>query len=121
MKLPGAGGGDTKLLSLQGVFKLSVGDIELDIGETDDGSQAYLMKLSQIALKFFGISFPPSGNTIVFLFGDPARHGAGSRMGWYAAYNRSVPPPPPTPPGPPPPLFFDGPPVLLQPENRGTD
>lgn len=140
LKLPGAGGGDTKLLSLQGVFKLSVGDIELDIGETDEGGQAYLMKLSQIALKFFGISFPPSGNTVVFLFGDPARGGSESRIGWYAAYNRTVPPPtPPAPPGPPPPpkppgrakpmsaatlpapsasRFTDVPPALLAPISR---
>lgn len=89
LKLPGAGGGETKLLSLQGVFKLSIGDIELGIGQTDDGGQAYLMKLSQIALRFFGISFPPSGNTVVFLFGDPAKGGSASKIGWYAAYNRS--------------------------------
>ena len=91
IKLPGAGGGQAKLLSLQGVFKLSIGDIELLVGETDSGGQAYLLKLTQIALKFFGIAFPPSGNTVVFLFGDPAKGGAGSKIGWYAAYNKSGP------------------------------
>jgi hypothetical protein len=90
LKLPGAGGGEAKLLSLQGVFKLSIGDIELLIGETDTGGQAYLLKLTQIALKFFGISFPPSGNTVVFLFGDPAKSGSASKIGWYAAYNKST-------------------------------
>jgi hypothetical protein len=82
------------------------------------------MKLSQIALKFFGISFPPSGNTVVFLFGDPAKGGSGSKIGWYAAYNRTVPPTPPgTPPppklvAPPTPRFTDVAPELLVPISR---
>jgi hypothetical protein len=86
IKLPGAGGGQARLFSLQGILKLSISDIEWLFGETQEGTRAYLLKFSRIALQFFGIKFPPGGNTVFFLFGDPAPGAPQSNLGWYAAY-----------------------------------
>ncbi|UTY59517.1 hypothetical protein [Massilia sp. erpn] len=86
LKLPGSGG-DAKLLSLQGVLKLSIGEMKLSYLE---GQQAYMMVLYDIALKFLGlVQIPPlNGRTSFFLFGGPK--GAASKvseLGWYAVYN----------------------------------
>lgn len=91
LKLPGTGG-EGKLLSLQGVLKLSVDDIQLLIGETKDKRPAFMLKLTQIGLKFLGVKFPTSGNTVFFLFGDPNPGAPQSSLGWYAAYNKEKPP-----------------------------
>src|SRR5262249_48074652 len=59
ISLPGAGGGQAKLFSLQGILKLSIKDIEWVFGKTQEGGQAYLLKFTNIALQFLGIKFPP--------------------------------------------------------------
>lgn len=87
LKLPGTGG-DDRLFSLQGVLKLAVDDIQLLQGTTRDGRPAYLMKLTQIGLKFLGIKLPFSGNTVFFLFGAPNPGAPQNSLGWYAAYNK---------------------------------
>jgi hypothetical protein len=82
LRLPGAGG-QSKLLSLQGVLKLTIGQIEL----TCVPGGAYLLQLTQIALHFLSLQFPPSGSTAFYLFGDPAaKVGQRSAIAWYAAY-----------------------------------
>lgn len=86
LKLPGSGA-DAKLLSLQGVLKLSIGEMKLSYIE---GQQAYMLVLYDIALKFLGlVQIPPlNGRTSFFLFGGPK--GAASHvreLGWYAVYN----------------------------------
>ena len=47
-----------------------------------------MLKMTQIALKLLGIKFPPSGNTVFFLFGDPNQGAPQNSLGWYAAYNK---------------------------------
>jgi hypothetical protein len=85
LRLPGTSGAG-KVLSLQGVLALSVGDVELVLGETAAGDPAYLLKLGKIALKLLGLSFPTSGNTTFYVFGDPAPGAPQDAAGWYAAY-----------------------------------
>ena len=86
LRLPGAGA-NARLLSLQGVLKLSVGEMKLSYL---DGQQAYMLVLYDIALKFLGlVKIPPTnGRTSFYLFGGPK--GAASQvseLGWYAVYN----------------------------------
>ncbi|MDD5275152.1 MAG: hypothetical protein PHR16_03600 [Methylovulum sp.] len=86
LSLPGAGG-DAKLLSLQGVLKLTIGEMKLSYIE---GQQAYMMMLYDIALKFLGlVQIPPlNGRTSFFLFGGPKGSASKvSELGWYAVYN----------------------------------
>jgi len=95
LKLPGTGGGEAKLLSLQGILSLAVDDIQLLLGETqgtkdDPPRPAFMLKMTQIGLKFLGIKFPPSGNTVFFLFGDPNKDAPQNSLGWYAAYNKET-------------------------------
>ena len=85
LSLPGAAPG-ASLLSVQGVFRLSVGSIALlrQPVPGNPGEEFYCLRLSDIALKIFGIAKLPPGATIqMFIFGQPG--GTGS-MGWYAAY-----------------------------------
>jgi len=101
LRLPGTGGGEGKLLSLQGILSLSISDIEFLLGETQDKRPAYMLKMTQIALKLLGIKFPPSGNTVFFLFGDPNPSTPQNSLGWYAAYNKETQQALPPPSGPP--------------------
>ncbi len=87
IQLPGTGGVGT-LFSIQGVLKLSISDIQLLLGETQDGRPAFMLKLSQLALQFLAFKFPPSGNTVFFLFGNPEKGSDQHTLGWYAAYNK---------------------------------
>jgi hypothetical protein len=81
VELPGTGGG-AKLISLQNVLKLSIGQIVLT---TVTG--AFVLKLTDIALRFLGLlKIPPSGSTLFYLFGNPAGTGSPSGLGWYAMY-----------------------------------
>ncbi len=83
--LPGTGGG-AKLISLQNVLRLSIGQIRLT---RDAGKQAFLLMLTDIALKFLGLlKIPPNGATMFYLFGDPEGAGAPSGLGWYAMYKQ---------------------------------
>lgn len=83
--LPGTGGG-AKLISLQNVLRLSIGQIRLT---RDKGKQAFLLMLTEIALKFLGLlKIPPNGSTVFYLFGDPAGGGDPSGLGWYAMYKQ---------------------------------
>jgi hypothetical protein len=80
--LPGAGG-QSKMLSLQGVLKLTIGDLQLRY--LPEG--AYMLTLRSIALHFLMLQFPPSGATAFYLFGKPgAKPGQRSPLAWYGAY-----------------------------------
>lgn len=85
--LPGAAPG-AKLLSIQGVLKLSIASIKLlrqaVVGHP--GQRAFVLQLRNVGIKFLGIAKLPPGATIdFFLFG--ALEGSGS-LGWYAAYRK---------------------------------
>lgn len=85
LQLPGAGGG-AKLLSLQGVLRLSIGDIQLTYDEANKG---YLLTLSDMALKLLGLlKLPPGGATSFYLFGNPQPESKAGELGWYAVYNK---------------------------------
>lgn len=97
LKLPGTGGG-AKLLSLQGVMKLSIGDMRLRYVKNQDGekgeneTKSFMLTLSEIALKFLGIlKLPPNGATAFYLFGSPEAKGKAGELGWYAVYNQDKP------------------------------
>jgi len=88
LSLPGAAPG-AKLFSLQGVLKVSLGNITLQRQPVykdgvPSGQDYYCLRLDDIALKIFGIvKLPPDANIQFFLFGDPDNTGS---LGWYAAY-----------------------------------
>lgn len=86
LKLPGSGG-SAKLLSLQGVLKLTIGEMKLSY---INDQQAYMLMLYDIALKFLGlVQIPPlNGRTSFYLFGGPQGSASKvSELGWYAVYN----------------------------------
>ena len=85
LQLPGTAPG-AKLLSLQGVLKVSIGSLALQREEVSGrpGVHAFVLRLGNVGLTFLGVAKLPPGATInFFLFGDPT--GTGS-LGWYAAY-----------------------------------
>jgi hypothetical protein len=85
LSLPGAAPG-AKLFSLQGIFKIAIGSINL-MRQFVPGSatdEFYCLRLDDVALKIFGIvKLPPDATIQFFLFGDPNNTGS---LGWYAAY-----------------------------------
>jgi hypothetical protein len=88
LRLPGTGGG-AKLISLQNVLKLSIGQMVLTF---DRKNNSFLLMLTEIALRFLGLlKIPPSGSSTFFLFGNPAGDGKPSGLGWYAMFNRLPP------------------------------
>jgi hypothetical protein len=93
IQLPGTGGG-AKLISLQNVMKLSIGQIRLAYVKVQDAEDRYsfLLLFTDIALKFLGLlKIPPNGNTLFYLFGNPNSGGKASGLGWYAMYAVSNP------------------------------
>lgn len=87
IKLPGTSG-RKDFLNLENILKLSTGSINL---VKDREKDAFLLIMTNIALKFLGIvNLPPEGSSCFYLFADPNAEGAESKkgLGWYAAYNR---------------------------------
>jgi hypothetical protein len=85
LKLPGSTGGKKEIL-IQGVLRVAFQSIQLVVYDISPDEPAYLLKLKNITLKFFVLSFPPSARAEIILFGDP-KGGQGRRtLGWYAAY-----------------------------------
>ena len=85
LKLPGAAPG-AKLISLQGILKVSLDAIELTQQEREDKTRAFCLKLANIGLKFLGfLKLPPGATINFFLFGDPTGKGS---LGWYAVYKK---------------------------------
>ena len=88
IKLPGTGGG-AKLISLQSVLKLSIGQIRLAVDYSNADKPAFLMMFTEIALKFLGLlKIPPNGSSLFYLFGNPQSDGKASGLGWYAMYKK---------------------------------
>ncbi|HXC04668.1 MAG TPA: hypothetical protein VNZ86_07935, partial [Bacteroidia bacterium] len=86
LQLPGVNP-QAPFLSLQGILRVDIGSIQLLVAS--DGV-SYLMKINNIDLKVFTLSFPPGGSTSFFLFGNPASSTSQPQsMGWYAAYLES--------------------------------
>src|SRR5262249_35125420 len=87
--LPGTGGG-AKLISLQTVLSLSIGQLWLVRAASDkENEKTFLLMMTEIALKFLGIlKIPTSGSTLFYLFGNPKSGGKPSGLGWYAMYNQ---------------------------------
>ncbi|MFW0739851.1 hypothetical protein [Flavobacterium sp. T12S277] len=84
VKLPGVNP-QAPSFSLQGVLKLNIGSIMLQKA-TGTTSVAYLMKINNIALEVFSLSFPPGGNICFMLFGNPAANAKPESLGWYGSY-----------------------------------
>ncbi|HZM85120.1 MAG TPA: hypothetical protein VFF31_01065 [Blastocatellia bacterium] len=79
LSLPGVKGGE-RAITLQGVVKLTFGDISFLVNDSN-----YILQLRNIALSILSISIPPSGQTNIVLFGDPTGSDR-ETLGWYAAY-----------------------------------
>lgn len=79
LSLPGVSGGQ-RAISLEGVLSLTFGGIRFVVAPP-----TYLIQLSNIALKFLSVSFPPGGQVDMTLFGNPAQQSSGA-LGWFAAY-----------------------------------
>jgi hypothetical protein len=82
LKLPGTGSGG-KLLSLQGVLKLKIGELSLS-----DHDGTYVLELDRIALSVLMLTIPPSGQIDALLFADPTGTDH-STLGWYAGYAKT--------------------------------
>jgi hypothetical protein len=85
IKLPGTGGGK-KLLSLQGVLKLSVQYFEFRF-LTKPGMQ-YQLYFKNMGLSVLGKKLPSEGTTDMVLSGDPDRKLEAGSLAWMAAYYR---------------------------------
>ncbi len=81
LSIPGVKNGQ-RSISLQGVITLSFGDVNFIVS-----GQTYILELRAIALSVLSLTFPPTGQTSILLFGDP---GGTDRetLGWYAAFNK---------------------------------
>lgn len=90
LKLPGLGG-TTKIIDLQNVLKLSIGQSKLLYVPVKEGEppSSYMLLLTDIALKFLGfLKIPPNGFTNFYLFGNKEAVGEASSLGWYAHYKK---------------------------------
>jgi hypothetical protein len=88
VKLPGVNP-QAPSFSLQGILKLNIGLISLEKATPTTSSTAYLMKINNIALKLFSLSFPPGGDISFMLFGNPGTDAQPESLGWYGAYVKS--------------------------------
>jgi hypothetical protein len=89
IKMPFSGGMPDKGFSLQGILKFAVGDIMFINTPTGEGKMQYAMVFTQIGVSLMGLKLPKSGNTIFYLFGDPAGtqgNAAAGNLGWFGAY-----------------------------------
>ena len=101
LKLPGSSGGKKEIV-IQGLLKITFKSIQFVVYplNQDEGPATlpiraerevgYLLKIKNVMLKFFVLSFPPSGQTEFILFGDPRDdvERQDKLLGWYAAYAR---------------------------------
>jgi len=88
IKLPGTGGGK-KLLSLQGVLKLSIQFFEffmLPLQGTDD--KQYQLYFRNAGLSVLGMKLPTEGRMDMVLAGDPERKLEAGSLSWMVVYLR---------------------------------
>lgn len=94
ISLPGTGGG-ARLLSLQGVLRLAIGELKMSsvpIPGDAEKRDTFLLNMNDVGLKFLGLlKLPPNGSTAFYLFGNPDAQGDPSELGWYAVYNQDAP------------------------------
>ena len=93
IKLPGTGGGK-KLLSLQGVLKLSIQYFEftvLKLAQTQDIQ--YQLWFRNAGLSLLGMKLPTEGVIHMVLGGDPERKLEAGSLSWMASYYREDKPP----------------------------
>lgn len=94
LKLPGSSGGKKEIV-IQGVMKIVFKRIQFVVDEGNPERTGYLLKLKNIVLKFFVLSFPPNAATEIIIFGDPEATAEAllanpekRSVGWYAAYSK---------------------------------
>ena len=86
IKLPGTGGGK-KLLSLQGVLKLSIQYFEFKVKEIEPSKDLqYQLLFKNAGLSVLGKKLPTAGTIDMILFGDPFRQLEPGSLAWAAAY-----------------------------------
>jgi hypothetical protein len=90
IKLPGTGGGK-KLLSLQGVLKLSIQYFEFKVKKiagpiTNAEDWEYQLFFKNAGLSVLGKKLPTSGTIDMLLAGDPHRQLEPGSLAWSAAY-----------------------------------
>ncbi|MEA2664273.1 MAG: hypothetical protein QOI11_1217, partial [Candidatus Eremiobacteraeota bacterium] len=83
LSIPGVKGGK-RSISLQGVLTLAFGDIGFIVSGT-----SYILELRAITLSVLSLTFPPTGQTSILLFGDP-KGSDRETLGWYAGYAKSA-------------------------------
>jgi hypothetical protein len=87
IKLPGTGGGK-KLLSLQGVLKLSIQYFEFTTLPLGEGGVQYQLYFRNAGLSVLGMKLPTEGRMDMVLAGDPKRKLEAGSLSWLAAYYR---------------------------------
>lgn len=81
LKIPGVSSGQSGL-SLESLVQLTFGDIRFAVNGTN-----YILQMRNIAVKVLMLTFPPSGQTLLTLFGNPSNQ-TNTTLGWYAAYKK---------------------------------
>jgi hypothetical protein len=85
IKLPGTGGGK-KLLSLQGVLKLSVQYFEFATKALGEEDVQYQLTFRNAGLSLLGKKLPDTGTIDMILLGDPNRKLDAGSLSWFAMY-----------------------------------
>jgi hypothetical protein len=86
VKIPGASP-ENLSFSIEGLLGLSIDDIRFTSAGSPQGSTAYTLVFTNLALRFFGIKIPHSAYVDLILFGNPDPSKRAASLGWYAAYS----------------------------------
>jgi hypothetical protein len=88
-KMPFSGGVAGTSFSIEGVLKFAVGSI---LFFNDPAINQYAMVFTEVGVSLLGKKLPPSGSTILYLFGNPddptADNSGKSNLGWFGAYKK---------------------------------
>jgi hypothetical protein len=82
-----------KLLSLEGVLRLTIGELSLANTPPQPGDEdAWVLSMLDIAIKFLAfLKIPPNGAINFTCFGNPDAKASPTSLGWYAVYNQDPP------------------------------
>lgn len=90
VKMPFSGGGSGGGFSINGVLKFAIGSVLLF---NDPATQEYAMIFTEVGVSLLGKKLPPSGSTILYLFGNPDNPAAdvsgSSNLAWFGAYKQN--------------------------------
>jgi hypothetical protein len=91
VRTPFSGGGG-KQFSIQGVLKLVTQSIRL---EKNPDKPEYAMLFTNVKVSLLGLKLPPTGNTLLYLFGNPDEVSTGDasstgNLGWFGAYKQNI-------------------------------